>query len=470
MTYQLLLHERIRTRRMNLNCNQFLIIFAAILVLSMGFGPSTSYSATVDSPRKQVTNGAEPESVVCKSDFTLMIRSSGEPACVKSQTATKLQIAKWGEIRSESTADLTPIPALINYRTIDEKREKDGLAIIDLNPHSKSFGNILQDVPVGKDVLLHHPFYNSDKTKIYNTSLMGDRLYNVKIHDSKIFDVSPINTGSCIVGEDMIFSQDGKKFYLTCMGSNNVLVFDANTDELIDEIFSSQEDSEAYTKYPHGISSNEKIDRMIVTQTVSPALDDPQSSVTVIEFSTGKVLSNIKLEKTEGTPSAPVEVLFNPNFSLAYVSGMLDGTIWVLIWDEETQSFVPKLVDDGTQRDHSWPLDLNIGPNGNLFVSFAIPGVVNEYSLENPEEPELIRTMPAMPGAHHTLFSENGKYMFVQNNLLNLDGLNSGTITVVDLTSGNLIATIDDTLRQGMMIESLELIYEDSLTKTTSES
>ena len=455
---------------MNLKFNQFLIIFAAILVLSMGFGPATSYSATVDSPRKQVSNGADPETVVCKSDFTLMIRSSGEPACVKSETATKLEIAKWGEIRSESTEDLAPIAALINYRTIDEKREKDGLAIIDLNPHSESFGNILQDVPVGKDVLLHHPYYNSDKTKIYNTALMGDRLYNVKIHDSKIFDVSPIDTGSCIVGEDMIFSQDGEKFYLTCMGSNNVLVFDANTDELVDEIFSSQEDSEAYTKYPHGISTNEKIDRMIVTQTVSPALDDSQSSVTVIEFSTGKVLSNIKLEKTEGTPSAPVEVLFNPNFSLAYVSGMLDGTIWILIWDEDTQSFIPKLVDDGTQRDHSWPLDLIIGPNGNLFVSFAIPGVVNEYSLENPEEPELIRTMPAMPGAHHTLFSENGKYMFVQNNLLNLEGLNSGTISVVDLTSGNLIATIDDTLKQGMMIESIEFIYEDSLTKTTSES
>ncbi|MFB5614350.1 MAG: hypothetical protein ACE5RI_04550, partial [Candidatus Nitrosomaritimum yanchengensis] len=111
--------------------------------------------------------------------------------------------------------------------------------------------------------------------------------------------------------------------------------------------------------------------------------------------------------------------------------------------------------------------DLNIGPKGNLFVSFAVPGVVNEYSLENPEQPELLRTLPAMPGAHHTLFSQDGQYMFVQNNLLNLDGLNSGTISVVDLSSGNLIATIDDTLKQGMMIESIDFIYEESLTKTT---
>jgi DNA-binding beta-propeller fold protein YncE len=78
--------------------------------------------------------------------------------------------------------------------------------------------------------------------------------------------------------------------------------------------------------------------------------------------------------------------------------------------------------------------------------------------------------LPAQPGAHHVLFSEDSKYMFVQNNLLNLDGLNSGTISVIDFNSGNLIATIDNLVEQGMMIESLDLIYEDSLTKTTLDS
>ena len=362
---------------------------------------------------------------------------------------------------------IQPKSPLINYRSIDESRQKDGLAIIDLNPHSATFGDILQDVPVGEGVYMHHPFYNSDKSKIYNTALMGDKLYRVNLHDDKIFDVTPMDAGSCVVGEDMIFSEDGEKFYLTCMGSNNILVFDAKTDQLIDEIFADQEKNpEAYTKYPHGISADESIDRMIVTQTVSPALDDPQSSVTVIEFSTGQVLSTINLEKSHGTPSAPVEVLFHPDYPIAYVSGMLDGTIWALEWDESAESFIPALVDDGTQREHSWPLDLNVGPKGNLFVSFAVPGVVNEYDLKNPLKPELLRTMPAMPGAHHTLFSHDGKYMFVQNNLLNLDGLNSGTISVVDLKSGKQIATIYDPLKEGMMVESIDWIYEESLSKT----
>lgn len=352
------------------------------------------------------------------------------------------------------------ITALISYRAIDEElKQKDGLAVIDINPNSETFGDILQDAPVGEGVLMHHSYYNSDGSKLYNTALAGERLYRVNILDNTIFDITPIETGSCMVGEDMYFSKDGTKFYLTCMGSDNVMVFDAKTDQIINEISTNHEQNQdAFIKYPHGISADEKINRMIVTQTVSPALDDPQSSVTIVEYSTGKILSTIKLSKNADTPSAPVEVMFHPEKPIAYVTGMLDGTIWVLVWDEQTKSFEPKLVDDGTVREHTWPLGLSIGPKGNLYVTFASPGVVNEYSLQNPEQPELLRTLPAEPGAHHILFSEDGRYMFVQNNLLNLDGLNSGTISVVDLNTGTLTATLDDLVEQGMMIESMELI------------
>jgi DNA-binding beta-propeller fold protein YncE len=451
------------------NFAHFSIFFMILLVASVGITPTLSYSASLDSPRKQMLNGADSEAVLCNPDLTLMIRNNGDAACVTSSTAQKLSESNWGVIQKEFPVDSDQITALINYRSIDESRQKDGLAIIDLNPHSETFGDILQDVPIGEGVLMHHPFYNQDKSKIYNTALMGEELYRVNLHDSKIFDVTAIDTAdSCAVGEDMVFSKDGQKFYLTCMGSDNILVFDAKTDQLIGEIFADQNESpDAFTKYPHGISADESIDRMIVTQTVSPALDDPQSSVSVIEFSTGKVLSTIELSKSSEVPSAPVEALFHPDYPIAYVSGMLDGTIWVLEWDENTKSFNHTLVDDGTKREHSWPLDLNIGPNENLFVSFAVPGVVNEYSLKTPQQPELLRTLPAMPGAHHTLFSEDGKYMYVQNNLLNLDGLNSGTISMVDLASGIQIAIIDDTLENGMMIESIDWIYEAPLSRVT---
>ncbi len=364
------------------------------------------------------------------------------------------------------------IMALVNYRAIGEIREKDGLAIIDINPDSDTFGNILQDAPIGKGVFMHHPFYNQEGSKIYNTALDGEKLYRINLHEDRIFDISPIETGSCDVGENMYFGQNGDRFYLTCMGSDRIIVFDENTDEKISEISSDKKQNpNAFVKYPHGISADETIDRMIVTETVSPTLEDPGTTISIIEYSTGKVLPNIELLQDENMPSAPVEVQFHPTKHIAYVSGMFDGTIWALIWNDETKTFDPKLVDDGKIRDQNMPLDIIFGPNGNLYVSFATPGVVNEYSLENPKQPKLLRTLPVQHGAHHILFSPDKQYMFVQNNLLNLEGINAGTISVVDFKTGKLVTTLDKFTEQGMMIESLDILVDNSQNlKVTTEN
>ena len=78
---------------------------------------------------------------------------------------------------------------------------------------------------------MHHPFYNQEGSKIYNTALEGERLYRINLHENTIFDISPIETGSCVVGEDMYFDKNGDKFYLTCMGSYEIIIFDENTDK-----------------------------------------------------------------------------------------------------------------------------------------------------------------------------------------------------------------------------------------------
>ena len=76
----------------------------------------------------------------------------------------------------------------------------------------------------------------------------------------------------------------------------------------------------------------------------------------------------------------------------------------------------------------------------------------------------------AQQGAHHVLFSPDNQYMFVQNNLLNLDGINAGTISVVDFKSGELITTLDDFVEDGMMIESLDLLVNNSINQKVTLS
>lgn len=47
------------------------------------------------SPDEQIENGITKENVICKSELTLMIRSSGSPACVQEDSIKKLESRGW---------------------------------------------------------------------------------------------------------------------------------------------------------------------------------------------------------------------------------------------------------------------------------------------------------------------------------------------------------------------------------------
>ena len=70
------------------------------------------------------------------------------------------------------------IYAMMNYETkspdslkvlktpVPTGARKEGIAVIDVDPQSKTFGKIVQDMPIPPDVMAHHLFYNRDQTKI----------------------------------------------------------------------------------------------------------------------------------------------------------------------------------------------------------------------------------------------------------------------------------------------------------------
>jgi DNA-binding beta-propeller fold protein YncE len=351
-----------------------------------------------------------------------------------------------------------PLLTLVDYTSEDRL---DGIAVVDLNPRSRTFGRILQEMPIDAGTAPHHLYYNRDGSRLYTTALGEKTLYRVEMNGDRISDIVSLDAAPCMVGEDLYFTQDGTKFYLTCMGSDRILVFDARTDQRLSQI-EAPPSNEPHMLNPHGIGADETIDRLIVTNTIAPQTNQARSSVNVLELSTGRVLSTQELAKAPDQPSAPVEVTFLPDHPIAFITGMLEGTLWVAVWDDSSKSFEFRIVDDGTERGQGWPLEITLGPDGNLYVSFAQPGVVNVYSLTNPEQPQLIRTLPAEAGAHHIIFSPDGQYMFVQNNLLGLEGMNTGTISVVDLSTGRLVATVESFRKKGLLPTSLVLIGEPS--------
>jgi len=74
--------------------------FLSIVIIGLIISPSiTSINADnheIMSPYQQIKNGVAAKDVICKSDLSLMIRPSGNPACVQRDSIQRLGDMAWG--------------------------------------------------------------------------------------------------------------------------------------------------------------------------------------------------------------------------------------------------------------------------------------------------------------------------------------------------------------------------------------
>ncbi|MGZ5069020.1 MAG: YncE family protein [Methylobacter sp.] len=356
------------------------------------------------------------------------------------------------------TALLSPLTAqaeilaMANYESKPgQTPRREGIAIIDVDPASKSFGKILNDIPLPDDLVAHHIFYNKDLSKAYITSL-GNGALHVMDMNHVPYRPKKIDMPDCKVAEDVVFSKDNKTWFMTCMGSSNVIVGDAETDKQIKVIAAN--DKDAFVRYPHGITINDDIDRIIITSTVSPDLKDAGETVTVIEASSGKVLSSHKLsDKPSPSGVSPVEAVFLPGTypPVAYINTMFGGEVWTAIWNAGDKAFDFKPVFDFNAVKQGVPLEIYFNDeNDRMYITTANPGYLNVFDITDKQKPSLIKAIPTAGGAHHVVITPDERYAIVQNSFLNLPDMSDGSITVVDLKKLEVKATIDTFKKQGL--------------------
>jgi DNA-binding beta-propeller fold protein YncE len=360
------------------------------------------------------------------------------------------------------------ILGLINYETksadslktlkrpIAPPARKEGLAVVDLEPGSKTFGQVVKNIDLPGDTVAHHIFYNRDQSKAYITALGKPELRVIQMSDPDLA-VKTVAVPDCQVGEDVVFSDDNKTWYLSCMGSDAVIVGNAVTDTPTRTI-------KLPLKYPHGIAIHDGIDRLLTTSTVRASdLGDPGEAVGVTEASTGRWLGEIKVS-TKPSPSkaAPVEILFVPksNPPVAYVTNMYEGTLAALTWNPGTKTFTFSQAFDFGPMKMGVPLEIYFTPDGKrMYVSTAKPGHLHIFELgADPAMPTHKKAIEAAEGAHHVAFTKDWKYAFVQNALLNLPGMSDGSITVIDLDKGDVVATVETLKDNGYNPNSIVLL------------
>ena len=340
--------------------------------------------------------------------------------------------------------------ALLNYESKpNQPVRREGIAIMEIDPESPDFGKVLMDVPLPPDLVAHHIFFNRDRTKAYITALNKSLLHVVDLTRFP-YRLRAIEVPDCQVLEDLVVSEDNRTWYLTCMGSSSVIMGDAVTDRPMKTIRTGSGDPVSVL-YPHGIAIHNGIDRVLITSTVKPDMSEAGDSITVIEASTGAVLSTHRVaSKPAPAKSAPVEVMFAPNSHppVVHVTNMMEGTLWAGTWDPTTKSFTFAQIDDFGPRQQGMPLEMLYNAKGDrMYVTTAKPGFVNVYDNSNPRQPKFLQAIPAAPGAHHSVLSPDEHYLFVQNSLLNLDGISDGSITVIDMEKGGRVMGSIDTLK-----------------------
>ena len=345
------------------------------------------------------------------------------------------------------------ILAMLNYESKpDQPVRKEGIAVIDVDPASPAFGKILMDIPLPPDLVAHHIFYNRDMSKAYITAL-GKSILHVLDLKRFPYRMKAVEIPDCRVLEDIVLSEDNKTWYLTCMGSDNMIIGNAVTDTPTKTV-AAPPSGNPFISHPHGIAVHNGIDRVLITSTIMPGnMAEAGETITVIEASTGKVLSTHKVShKASPSKAAPVEVMFSPrtNPPVAHITNMLEGTLWMTAWDPKTKSFSFEQIDDYAPREQGVPLEILYSRKGDrLFVTTAKPGFVNVYDNTDPRHPKFLKAIPAAPGAHHLVLSADERYLFVQNSLLNLEGMSDGSVTVIDVAKQEVIGSIDTLKNQG---------------------
>jgi DNA-binding beta-propeller fold protein YncE len=361
------------------------------------------------------------------------------------------------------------ILAMVNYETkspeslkalkspVAAPARKEGIAIIDVDPKSKTFGKIVQDIALPGDLVAHHIFYNRDQSKAYVTALGKEELRIIDMKKRPYAISKVVAVPGCSVGEDVVFSGDGKNWYLSCMGTQAMVVGDAKKDAPLKTV-------KVAAPYPHGIAIHNGIDRILLSSTVRASdLGDAGEVISAVEASSGKVLGTYKVSnKPSPARNAPVEILFVPgaNPPLAYVTNMYEGTLWTATWNVAKKDFAVSQVHDFSGQGAGVPLEIYFNKKADrMYVTTAKPGHMHIFDLSaGPGKPRLLKSIATAEGAHHIAFTLDGRYAYVQNTLLNLPGMSDGSITVIDMKSEKAIGSVDTLKNMGYNPNSMVLL------------
>ena len=94
-----------------------------------------------------------------------------------------------------------------------------------------------------------------------------------------------------------------------------------------------------------------------------------------------------------------------------------------------------------------------------MYLATSQPGSFHIFDTSGGVlQPVLIKTLTTAPGAHHFAITADERYAIVQNALINMPGMNDGSLTVVDLRAEEVVGQIDTLKNAGLTNNDIILL------------
>ncbi|MFM9028531.1 MAG: YncE family protein [Bacteroidota bacterium] len=139
----------------------------------------------------------------------------------------------------------------------------------------------------------HGGFITPDGNSLYLTSQLGNFIQKVDLTTAPFYDTETIilepgetrTTASRYDPHEMVLSNDGTKYFVSCQGSNEVRIFNTSNDSLLSILNVGAKPQEFSTSSTHPY--------LYVTCTEDPVATGKKGSVYVIDMNTSSVISSI---------------------------------------------------------------------------------------------------------------------------------------------------------------------------------
>lgn len=304
-------------------------------------------------------------------------------------------------------------------------KDNDFLAVIDVQPESKTYGTITYRLDLGSSGNeTHHFGFTDDRTHIWGCSLFSSRIFIINVADDpakprlvKTLEDVPAQTG--LTGPHSPYALPGRMLLSFLSGKDGGLP--AGLAEFTNEgryIRTLPLPKEA--PYGYDVAIKPERNRM-VTSSFTPLrnykkpfaqmdLKDFGKELLVWDFRERKVLATLT------TAGAPLECRWSlkENANHGFTNCALDDSIWVWEGTDDGKYTARKLCATG-----KLPADLRQSPDDRfLYVSCFGSNEVQQWDVSDLKNPRLASTIT--PGVQPNMMhlTGDGKRMYLTNSLL----------------------------------------------------